>query len=523
MRTGPGTYSVARGTFRVVHLPPTFALVLPFLRRLGVARTVDKHCPVTRRADMTHGQVIEAVMLHILQDNRRLPLYKLEDWAAKHNLARLYGCCAKCLDDDRVGRALTAVAPLAHELHMEIVTTLLMAYDVDVRAVLWDLTHVTFTGAYEGSELVEAGYGDKVLHQKQIKLSLHVDSETGLPVHYKPLAGATNQTPLANGFLQELQEHLECTDLIVVSDRAGISYENIVAYRAANAHFVGPLQATATESELVAKLRAETFKPLNYRSANAPDERYSYHAITLPFERQKHRKPLDVAGLVIHSTRKQREDEDRRQKLLKATLEKLDTVRGHLNKNRYARRAYALEQIPKKIHASLTGIVRWELSGEDKQLALHYEVDQAALAHAARADGRYLLVHNLDSSAEEIFAHYKRQYLVEHRFRNFNSDLRVHPIWLHNDDRIEALMLIWILALTVFVLLDLLSERAGLRNDPYYHKLTARAMIEQFDRATLVQIRIPDEPPECYIELTDRQIEILAALNINDPARLLIT
>ena len=521
MRLGPGAFSASGSTALALRLPPTFALVLPLLRKVGLARIIDEHCPIRSHADMTHGQVVEALLLHILQDDRRLPLYKLQEWAEKHQLHRLYGCAAQAFNDDRLARTLDALAPQAHDVHMQLVTSLLMAYKIDVRAVLWDVTHVTFAGAYDQSSLIEAGYGHGVLHEKQVKLSLHVDSETGLPLNYKELPGAANQTPLAEGFLHELQQRLGRSDLIVVSDRAGVSYENIVAYRRAKARFVAPLQATPVEAALLAELPTEAFAPLTYRSPSKPQESYSYQAITLPFKRQKHGAPLQVAALAIHSTQKQRDDKAKRDKLLQRTLAELDKVKGYLNKARYAHREYAEAQLAKKIPPRLQAVVQWQLLGEDKQLSLQYEVNEAALAQVARADGRYLLVHNLETSADEIFALYKRQYLVESRFRSFNSDLRVHPVWLHKEARIEALLLIWILALTIFVLLGLLAERAELKNPWSDKKLTARAMIELFDYAVLIEISVEDHPPEYQLQFDERQQEILAALGIHDPHKLL--
>jgi len=521
MRIGPGSFSANGGTARSLRLPPTFALVLPLMRKVGLARIIDEHCPIRSHADMTHGQVVEALLLHILQDDRRLPLYKLQEWAEKHQLHCLYGCAAQAFNDDRIARTLDALAPSAHDVHMQIVTSLLMAYHIDVRAVLWDVTHVTFAGAYDQSALIQAGYGHGVLHEKQIKLSLHVDSETGLPLNYKELPGAANQTPLAEGFLHELQQRLGRTDLIVVSDRAGVSYENIVAYRRAQARFVAPLQATPAEAALLAQAPAEAFAPLSYQSPNQPQERYSYVALTLPFKRQKHGQPLQVAALAIHSTQKQQADKAKRDQLLQRTLAELAKVSGYLNKARYAHREYAEAQLAKKIPPSLQPVVRWQLAGADKQLSLQYEVAEAALAQLAQADGRYLLVHNLEGSADEIFALYKRQYLVEARFRNFNSDLRMHPMWLHKQPRIEALLLIWILALTIFVLLGVLAERAELMNPWCDKKLTARAMIELFDYAVLIEISVADHPPEYQLQLDDRQQQILAALGIHDPQKLL--
>jgi len=517
-----GAFSASGGTVKVLQLPPTFALVLPLVRQIGVAKIVDELCPIRQDAKLTHGQCVEFLLLHILQDNRRWPLYKLDKWAKRHNVGALYDSDAGCFNDSRIGRTLDELAPQTQDLHTRIVTAIVTHFDLPVRAVLWDLTHVTFEGAYEHSALVEAGHGHGRVNEKQIKVSLHADAETALPVMYGALAGATNQTPLAEGYLGELQKRLKRTDLIVVSDKAGISYDNIVAYQRDGGHFVGPLQTTPAEVALMREPSAADFKALAYRSASKPGERFMYWETSLPFQRQKHPQPLNVPALVVYSTQKHRDDLARRDKdIAKATAE-LDKVRVYLNKKgNYSKRAYALEQLPKKIKSEAQGIVRYELLGEDKQLSLRHWIDEPALAEAQRLDGRYLLVHNLTATPDEVFNLYKRQHVVESCFRSFNSGLRVRPLWLHRDNRIEALVFVWIVALTIFVLLGILAQRAGLSNEPYYHKLTPRAIIEIFDYLTVSEVTMPGHPPEHQLHLTDQIVEILEALGLPDPHQLL--
>jgi transposase len=520
MRT-QGAFSAAGGTVKVLQLPPTCALIVPVLRQIGLAEMVDELCPLRPDAKLSHGQCVEFLLLHILQDNRRWPLYLLDHWAERHNLQALYDCPARAFNDSRIGRTLDALAAQTQDLHTKFVTRIIAHFRLPVRAVLWDLTHVTFEGAYEHSALVEAGHGHGRVNEKQCKVSLHADAESALPVMYEALAGATNQTPLAEGYLGQLQRRLERTDLIVVSDKAGLSYENIEAYRRHGGHFVGPLQTTPAEAALMRQPSKADFKELEYRSASKPNERFMYYQTTVPFIRQKHRQPLQVPALVIYSTQKHRDDVARRDKDLAKTTAELAKVRACLNKGHYTKRAYALEHLPKKIKDVARGIVCYELLGEDKQLSLRYWIDEPALARAQRLDGRYLLVHNIEASPDEVFNLYKRQHMVESCFRSFNSGLRVKPIWLHNDNRIKALVFVWVLALTVFVLLGILAQRARLSNEPYYHKLTPRAMIQIFDYLSVSQITMPGHPPEYQLHLTDAMIEILEALGLHDPQKLL--
>ncbi|MBM3122891.1 MAG: DUF4277 domain-containing protein, partial [Chloroflexi bacterium] len=67
-------------------LPSAFAVVLPIVRRIGVGRVVDLLCPVAAQALLTHGQVVEFLILHILNSQLRAPLYKLDLWAAQNSI-----------------------------------------------------------------------------------------------------------------------------------------------------------------------------------------------------------------------------------------------------------------------------------------------------------------------------------------------------------------------------------------------------------------------------------------------------
>src|SRR6266545_1233335 len=81
--------------------------------------------------------------------------------------------------------------------------------------------------------------------------------------------------------------------------------------------------------------------------------------------------------------------------------------------------------------------------------------DQHAIGQAARTGGVYALATNLPGrlSATKLLRLYKDQ-LVELRHRDAKQTLRVRPIFLHNDDRIDALVSVVGLALVVFGLIE---------------------------------------------------------------------
>ena len=84
-------------------------VVAEFCRRLDLAGIVDRACPVRDLAVLTHGQVIEALVANRLTSPQ--PLWRVEDWARAWAVDEVFDIGADALNDDRIGRALDALAP----------------------------------------------------------------------------------------------------------------------------------------------------------------------------------------------------------------------------------------------------------------------------------------------------------------------------------------------------------------------------------------------------------------------------
>ena len=80
-----------------------------FGQRLDLAGIVDRACPVREVATLTHGQVICALVANRLTSPT--PLWRVEDWAQGVGGRRGLRDPPEALNDDRIGRALDAIAP----------------------------------------------------------------------------------------------------------------------------------------------------------------------------------------------------------------------------------------------------------------------------------------------------------------------------------------------------------------------------------------------------------------------------
>ncbi len=66
---------------------------------------------------------------------------------------------------------------------------------------------------------------------------------------------------------------------------------------------------------------------------------------------------------------------------------------------------------------------------------------------ATRLDAK---THDMDA----VLSAYKSRHWVEDRFRNTKSTLKIRPVFLQNDDRIGSLVLVTVIALTVYTLIE---------------------------------------------------------------------
>lgn len=222
---------------------------------------------------------------------------------------------------------------------------------------------------------------------------------------------------------------------------------------------------------------------------------------------------MEVRALVLYSTSKARLDEDKRNTLLNRFLVRLGAIQKHLNVRKYKKKAYAWEQIGKaqSKYASVRDLVDIQLTGEDGQLALSFSVNGEQLAEAKERDGRYMLATNRPLSEEEMLTHFKRQDRIEKHIQTIKGPIRVRPMFLHRQERIESLIFICMLSLLVFSILEMLAKRSGFF-------MTGESILKQFQTSTVIYTIFKDG--SCWKQLaplTQFQSEFIQILGLPDP------
>jgi transposase len=122
-----------------------------------------------------------------------------------------------------------------------------------------------------------------------------------------------------------------------------------------------------------------------------------------------------------------------------------------------------------------------------------WEQDTAEVERIRQTEGIYVLLTNLRDPEQyppaEILRLYKRRNPVEDRFRTLKNTVKVRPLFVHTDERVRALVLVTILALTVYSLIEWRARQAE-------EVWTASQLIREFEGITLLQTHRPDKSVE---------------------------
>jgi len=138
--------------------------------------------------------------------------------------------------------------------------------------------------------------------------------------------------------------------------------------------------------------------------------------------------------------------------------------------------------------------------------------DEEEIQRLSRLDGKYILATSLNWPASQLIQTYRGRYVMEARIRNMKSNLAVRPIFLHSDQRVQALVALTVLALMVYSILEVLARRNGMV------KMTTRQLLFHFQKLILIKLTMKDgELVNVVEDVTRLQGELLARLSLPRP------
>ncbi|MFA1544646.1 IS1634 family transposase [Actinomadura monticuli] len=445
-------------------------VVAGFGSRLRIRDLVDEACPVRDVAGLTHGQVIEALVANRLTSPA--PLVHVQAWARDWAVGEALGVEPELLNDDRIGRALDAIAPHLDRIVGSVGVAAIEAFGIDVARLHWDMTSVSMHGDYEQ---VQEGFAaprfghpkDRRPDLKQVQAGIAVSGDGGVPVFHRAFDGGAGEVGQVVPVMKALQRLATPARMLIVGDSKLVSYANLAAMDADGVTFVAPASKTYVPAAQLAGLSLERATGVDHvaqRDAGKPaDRRGAWHVVedAMSLAGPRKRDPvLALRRVFVHSSA-------RAQAAATARAKKLDRARDDLQR---LERGLGTRHYPtvEKVQARLTAIgkdrrvgayLRAE-AGTDPDTGkptLHWWFDQDAIDAEAATDGWYALLTNLppdQADAAQVLVLYKGQEAVERRYSAFKGPLAVAALFLKNNRRIAALVTVICLALLIFCLIE---------------------------------------------------------------------
>jgi hypothetical protein len=429
-----------------------------FMRELDLVATIDRALPARGRAQLSVGEVAAALVASRLCSPS--PLYDVAGWASGAAVHELLGIPAALLNDDRLGRGLEALAVYAEPLRGALAARAIERFGIDVGRLHVDLTTLRVAGAYEKSALVAKGWGPDRRVERQVR-ALQATSADGVSVYVRPDPGDAAEVALIGASLERLRA-LAGPGLVICDAACGFP-KTICQLAASGMQFIVPLRvATGFRERFLADVGHQALRPLRYvaeREAQLPPARRTRYRGALrdwPLTDPETGEPVALRVAFIHSSEEAREVAAARERALDRAERALERVQRGLGGRHYKTKAQVDTKVARILTGQLAGLLTVTTATRGGRPRLTFHRDQHAIATAATTDGIYALATNLPGrlSAERVLRLYKGQQIVERRHRDYKQTLKVRPIFLHNDDRIHALISLVGTALLIFGLIE---------------------------------------------------------------------
>jgi len=549
------------------------AVVWPLLERMDVASIINRHLPADTRAEFDHGRVLSLLIAARLYNP--VALINVADWAADSGADILWDMPVEKMTDDRLGKSLDAFFTKRHSILASVALHVANEFDISLSEIHYDPTHILFHGAYEQSApRSDASEEDRVRSDTQLPAAhittgrpmsdapkdvkmIHaglctvVDELGALPIFGHTVDGNQNGHTSITQQLSLLQKHLKPPALTMISDRGTFSAGHLLRLSEA-----GYQAIAAAPWKDFCMLFDEHFEELVWKQAsylsleqerrrkqgNLPQEHYELAVRRHNLIDRDSGNSIPIRVIFVYSTADQKVAAKNREKSIKKIREGLEhiaqsvqqgrrstdptSVARRVNKvfgKRQAANYFSYEMIPLK-NKERDRLPTPQRGCKRPEHRFKFTFDQQAAEHDAQYDGYSVLVTTAarSQSADQIFSKYKQQCYSELVNHEFKTPLAVHPVFLKSPERVEALVFLMMITLTLYFLIQRIY-RANVPEDATdkEHRTTTQTILAAFNTYMLIIHRTRLGRQVQPTRLTTRQRTILQRLGFDTPSQIL--
>jgi transposase len=540
---------------------------------MKVAEIINRYVPADPQAEFDHGRVLSLLIAARLYNP--VALINVAGWAAESGADILWGIPVEKITDDRLGDSLDAFFTQRHSILASVALHVAHDFAIALSELHYDPTHILLHGVYEESEPrgdlqdaevvrsndslppahITAGRpmsdAPKDVQMIHAGLCTVVDELGALPIFGHTVGGNQNGHTAVAEQLALLKKHLQPPELTMISDRGTFSAGHLLrlsdfGYQAITAAPWDDFRGLFDEHYAKLKWKKATYLSLEQerrrKQGNLPQEHYELAVLRHELTDRDSGRTIPCRVIFVFSTADQKVAQENREKSVQKIHDGLKKIvcsvaegRRNTDPTSIARRVsklfgkrqaanyftYKMVPLTKKERDRLPPPQR---GCKRPQHRFEFTYDKQAAMRDADYDGYSVLVTTArrTQSADLLFTKYKQQSYSELANRQFKTPLAVHPIFLKSPRRVEALVFLMMIVLTLYFLIQRIYRQNVPEDAPAKERrTTTQTILRAFNTYTLIIHRTRLGREVQPTRLTTRQRQILQQLGFQTPAVIL--
>ena len=505
-----------------------------------------------QQAEISPGTLTAGLVMNFLTEGQ--PMYRLSEFFQDKDPQNLFGedITSEDLYDRRFGWALDKISETNPRTVLNsVIATALAIEGVDINVVHADTTSKSVYGEYEqdgdqDSLTIAKGYSrDGNRQLKQFNIGLGVNHR-GVPVIGDIFDGNGSDTTWNKELISEIRQCLPTDESIVyVADSKAVTGENLAKADQQNLPIISRLPGiyAAVDALIDRAWEQENWRDIGSVAQREDAVTHEVQEFTAAISDQEMRcivvKPSTIDGRSekridkeINSAEEQLEDaveelSDRVFACERDAKQELKTWLDDHQEEWFEINAEVVETEQKKRRDKPGRPPKdWEPYETVYTIAADVQRDAAAITTDKQRESCYVLVTSIDDEdewpAKRVLEEYKQQITVEQGFPVVKDPKRVGAVFLKNEQRIEALGHVLIMALLVYSLIERRARLAladaddpmELAGGPTTYRPTGRRVIQRFENMLVSRVDgkrvLPEnvDVPSRVLDLLDLGVEI---------------
>jgi transposase len=318
----------------------------------------------------------------------------------------------------------------------------------NTKILYYDCTNYFFE-IEQAQGLKQYGYSKDHKPNPLVQMGLFMDAD-GIPLAFSINRGNTNEQTTLKPLEEKILKDFELSQFIVCTDAGLASKNNRLFNTKGNRAFI----TTQSIKKLKDYLKEWALDPEGW-SLSGEDKKYNLTAIEETID-----GPDDPLFSKVFYKERWIKDDDLEQKLIVTFSFKYQDYQRKIRNEQVSRAQKKItndaSRIDRKNQNDSARFIKTTSCTEDGEIAEQkiHQLDEEQIHKEAKYDGFYGTCTNLEADPSEIIKINKRRWQIEECFRIMKSEFKARPVYLSNDERIQAHFIICFISLILFRLLE---------------------------------------------------------------------